>query len=125
MLDLWQREDGRAAATGRPRAASCCRRSERVTRWYEEFATSLPTRSGRPSRSPTTTPPTGAWSTPCAAISASEDGTGERTAVRMIWTGDHLDAARGMQALLLEPAHTAAEAHALSMFARMRPWRPA
>jgi hypothetical protein len=43
-----------------------------------------------------------------------EDGQATATAVRMIWTGDHLDAARRLQAMLAEPARTAVGEHALS-----------
>ena len=35
------------------------------------------------------------------------DGQATATAVRMIWTGDHLDAARRLQASLVEPARAA------------------
>ena len=42
-----------------------------------------------------------------------EDGQATATAVRMIWTGDHLDAARRLQATLVEPARTAVQQHAL------------
>ncbi len=43
---------------------------------------------------------------------ASEDGKASATAVRMIWTGDHLDAARRLQRLVIEPARRAAEVRA-------------
>jgi hypothetical protein len=39
-----------------------------------------------------------------------EDGRATAAAIRMIWTGDHLDAARRQQAVLFEPARAAAEA---------------
>lgn len=35
-----------------------------------------------------------------------EDGQATATAVRMIWTGDHLDAARRLQGTLAGPART-------------------
>ena len=37
-----------------------------------------------------------------------EDGKASATAVRMIWTGDHLDAARRLQQSIVEPARAAA-----------------
>jgi hypothetical protein len=42
-----------------------------------------------------------------------DDGHATATAVRMIWTGDHIDAARRLQASLSEPARTAASVNAL------------
>ena len=47
------------------------------------------------------------------------DGNATATAVRMIWTGDHLDAARRLQALLVEPARAAARRRTA---ARELPW---
>ena len=89
-----------------------------------DLATSLADRRGaRPARR-TTTVADARFVDAVRHDLRGRDGNATATAVRMIWTGDHLDAARGMQALLREPAHTAAEADALSMFARMRPWRP-
>ncbi|HMI69952.1 MAG TPA: hypothetical protein VK510_08155, partial [Solirubrobacteraceae bacterium] len=43
-----------------------------------------------------------------------EDGQATATAVRMIWTGDHLDAARRLQEMLAVPARTAVREHALT-----------
>ena len=44
-----------------------------------------------------------------AVASDLEDGDGHATAtgVRVIWTGDHLDAVRRLQETLVGPAHTA------------------
>jgi hypothetical protein len=46
-----------------------------------------------------------------------EDGQGTATAVKMIWTADHLDIARQLQSVVAPPARalTAARAHG---------WRP-
>jgi len=46
-----------------------------------------------------------------------EDGQGTATAVKMIWTADHLDIARQLQSVVAPPAQalTAARAHG---------WRP-
>jgi uncharacterized membrane protein YccC len=42
------------------------------------------------------------------------DGHATATAVRVIWTGDHLDAVRRLQATLVDPAREAVSQHALS-----------
>jgi hypothetical protein len=39
----------------------------------------------------------------------SDDGEATDTGVRMIWTGDHLDAVRRLQETLVEPARAAAD----------------
>ena len=41
------------------------------------------------------------------------DGNATATAVRVIWTGDHLDAARRLQGLLVGPAQAAVSQRAL------------
>jgi hypothetical protein len=43
-----------------------------------------------------------------------EAGNATATAVRVIWTGDHLDAVRRLQGMLVEPAQEAVAQHALS-----------
>jgi hypothetical protein len=42
----------------------------------------------------------------------------------MIWTGDHLDAARRMQAALIEPARAITDPQTRRLLAGIRPWRP-
>jgi len=37
-----------------------------------------------------------------------DDGTASATAVRMIWTGDHLDVMRRLQAAVISPARATA-----------------
>jgi hypothetical protein len=41
----------------------------------------------------------------------------------MIWTSDHLDAARRMQAALVDPARAATDPRMDSPLAGIRPWR--
>ena len=55
----------------------------------------------------------------------SRDGNATATAVRMIWTSDHLDAARRLQEALVEPARAATDPKLLGPLAGIRPWRPA
>ena len=126
VLDLWQRDAHQAEGDrGAARAELLPDRASRQRGWYDDLATSLavPARGARAAR-PRRRPPTRGLVDAVRHDLRGRDGNATATAVRMIWTGDHLDAARGLQALLREPAHTAAEADALSMFARMRPWRP-
>jgi hypothetical protein len=94
VLDLWRRD-------GAPGGHADARRellatADAMTRWYGDFAASL----------------TGGGSVPAPMaadpladgrlVAAAGGGGGD--AVRMIWTGDHLDAARRLQGMLAEPA---------------------
>jgi uncharacterized membrane protein YccC len=100
VLDLWQRDDG----AGGERAAArreLLARSGRMVDWYEGFAASL---TGD-----------GAAPTPLSEDAAgderlldavshdlrSSDGLASATVARVIWTRDHLDAARRLQGTLV------------------------
>jgi hypothetical protein len=52
-----------------------------------------------------------------------EDGQANATAVRMIWTGDHLDAARRLQSVLVPPVRAINEQSALNALDTAIPWR--
>jgi uncharacterized membrane protein YccC len=107
VLDLWQRDDG---LTDGDRAAA---RTEillslaRVREWYDELGNSLLART--PVRDPVPQDDE-ADSRLVQAVRndlGGDDGLASATAVRMIWTGDHLDAARRLQLTLAEPARNA------------------
>jgi Fusaric acid resistance protein-like len=106
VLDLWQGaiDDDLDRPAARDELATT---ADEVIRWYREFAASL----------------TGGGEVPepldhdaaadhrlVAAVDGDLHGPDRRamaTAVRVIWTGDHLDAARRLQATLAGPARTA------------------
>jgi uncharacterized membrane protein YccC len=106
VLDLWERDE---SASGDRAAArqELLAESEQMTGWYRAFAASLVGAADVP--------------TPLAHDDLADqrlldavnhdlrgaDGHATATAARMIWTGDHLDAARRLQALLAQPARTA------------------
>ena len=112
VLDLWRQDgsgDGDRTAARQELFAS----TEQMTRWYRDFAGGL-TGDGRL--------PEPLKPDPLAdqrlvdAVShdlRGDDGQATGTAVRMIWTGDHLDAARRLQDSLIEPARTATAVNAL------------
>jgi uncharacterized membrane protein YccC len=107
IIDLWQREDGSVPGDRAAARRELLQTSERVRRWYEDLADSL--LAGDDPRAP------------LAHDSASDDrlvkalrddlsgddGRASGTAVRMIWTGDHLDAARRLQQVIFGPARAA------------------
>jgi hypothetical protein len=124
VLDLWQRDAHQAEGDRSAARAELIQTSGRIRGWYEDLATSLAYRDEAPAPLAHDDESDARFADAVRHDLVDRDGNATATAVRMIWTGDHLAAARGMQTLLREPAHTAAEAGALGMFARMRPWRP-
>jgi len=116
VLDLWRRDDGESDGGGDRAAArhELLANTGRVAGWYESLASSLADKSEVPA--------------PLARDAAADqrlvdavrhdlsggDGRASATAVRMIWTGDHLDAARRLQGLLAERALAAARQSALA-----------
>ena len=113
VLALWRQDgdgDGDRTAARQELFAS----TEQMTRWYRDFAVSL---TGGGHLPEPLEPDPLADRRLVDAVShdlRGDDGQGTATAVRMIWTGDHLDAARRLQGALIEPARTAVGQHALS-----------
>jgi hypothetical protein len=111
VLDLWQRDDG----VGGDRAAArneLLVRSSGVVDWYTRFASSLTGLGEIPE--PLARDESGDQRL-VEAVShdlRSEDGHASGAAARMIWTRDHLDAARRLQRALVAPARTATGARA-------------
>jgi uncharacterized membrane protein YccC len=107
VLDIWQHEDGSARGDRSAAREELLRSSELVKRWYEDLAASL--RDGRRPREPMAhdTVADGRLLDAVRRDLQGDDGNASATAVRMIWTGDHLDAARRLQRLIVEPAAVA------------------
>jgi hypothetical protein len=102
IVDLWQDEDAGSAdqpAMTRLRAVASTRAD-----WYAVFAQSL----------------TGDWAVPAPQprdsqadlelVEAADSEPDGATAIRIVWTGDHLDAVRRLELALVEPAQAAEEA---------------
>jgi uncharacterized membrane protein YccC len=108
VLDIWQREDGSARGDRSAARGELLRSSEQVKRWYEDLAASL--LDGRRPREPMAHDRVadGRLLDAVRRDLQGDDGNASATAVRMIWTGDHLDAVRRLQRLIVEPAAVAA-----------------
>jgi hypothetical protein len=109
ILDLWQREDGAPAGDRAAARRELLQSSGRVKAWYEDLAQSL--LDGRDPQRPLDHD-RAADARLLEAVRhdlRGEDGRASATAVRMIWTGDHLDAARRLQQVIVGPAPTATE----------------
>jgi uncharacterized membrane protein YccC len=111
VLDLWRTDDvspaGDRTAARRELTAS----THAVVRWYAELAASLAGDSAVPEPLPHDKAADGRL-IDALRRDLSSDGRASSTAVRMIWTGDHLDAVRRLQDVLAAPARTAARQRA-------------
>ena len=110
ILDLWQHEDGSAAGDRAAARHELLRSSELVKHWYDELAGDV--LSGREPPQPLShdRAADGRLVDAVRHDLRGEDGGSSATAVRMIWTGDHLDAARRLQRVIVGPAEAASRA---------------
>jgi Fusaric acid resistance protein-like len=114
VLDLWQRDDGRAVGDRAGARRELLESSRQVTGWYGDLADSLTGRGAVPE------PIAHDRSADARLVDAvrhdlrGDDGQASAAAVRMIWTGDHLDAVRRLQAGLVGPGRAAARRPTLS-----------
>jgi uncharacterized membrane protein YccC len=112
VLELW---DGDAAAGGDRAAArrELMSGSDMVRGWYARFAESLSGHGAVPEPLSADAVADGRLVDAVGQDLRDEDGHATATAVRVIWTGDHLDAARRLQAMLVGPAQEAVAQNAL------------
>jgi len=106
VLDLWKRTasvDGDRTAARAELMAS----AERVRDWYDDFAGSLIGRGAVPDPLIADEGGDGRLLDAVSHDLVSTSGQASATGVRMIWTGDHLDAARRLQSVLVPPARAA------------------
>jgi uncharacterized membrane protein YccC len=108
VLDLWRREDGSAARGDRTAAREqLLQSSELVKRWYDELAQSLLTGQVLPQPLPHDRRADGRLVEAVRHDLSEQDGRVSATAVRMVWTGEHLDAVRRLQQVIVDSAQTA------------------
>src|SRR5262245_16887746 len=109
VIDLWRGAQTRATAD---RSAACTEIVQSLTRlwsWYNDLASSLV--SGQPPSDPLPYD----QAADARLIEAvrrdldSGDSEAAATAVRLVWTGDHLDAARRLQEAIVPAARAASE----------------
>jgi hypothetical protein len=108
VLDLWQSQEGSPVGGEEAAARAELRHAGELVRdWYEDFGARL--RDGRPLREPLgrDAAADGRLVEDLSRELRGGDAATTGAAVRMIWTGDHLDAARRLQRVVLEPARGA------------------
>ena len=108
VLDLWRGDDGQAG--GDPAAArhEILGIADRVTGWYDGLATTISTGGELPQPLAHDKAADGRLVGAVRRDLLGDDGRASATAVRMIWTGDHLDVVRRLQAAIISPARATA-----------------
>jgi uncharacterized membrane protein YccC len=113
VLELWRDSAVAGAERGTARE-ELVGGAQRLTGWYDDFATSLTAADGVPEALPPDEVANGRLVEAVRRDLSDDDGQATATAVRVIWTGDHLDAARRIAETLVPPARAAVEGHAFS-----------
>ncbi|MEV8351993.1 FUSC family protein [Streptomyces niveus] len=121
VLDLWERDgdqafgEGSAARPTQPPHAqlrhTLLRRTWQVTDWYDDFARSLDGRRPVPRSLDQDADADRALVRALREDLRDRHGIASATAVRAIWTGDHLSALRRNQPTLVQPVLTTGLAH--------------
>jgi uncharacterized membrane protein YccC len=107
VLDLWQ-GDSQAGGDAAAARHEILGTAERVTGWYGALATTLITGGELPQPVAHDKAADGRLVRAVRRDLLGDDGTASATAVRMIWTGDHLDVVRRLQAAIISPARATA-----------------
>jgi len=123
VLDLWQRGDGKAGGDRTAARREILDTTERVTSWYDDLALNLINQ--RELREPLAHDKIadGRLIEAVRHDLGGDDGKASATAVRMIWTGDHIDAVRRLQTVIIPAARAAAGQRTRGPLAKSLPWR--
>jgi uncharacterized membrane protein YccC len=125
VLDLWRRGEHTAEGDRTEARSQLLETSNLIRDWYDGLAGSLADRNDVPAPLAQDAGANGRFVDAVRHDLVGRDGKATATAVRMIWTGDHLDAARRLQSILVEPARSTTDARALSPLAGIHPWHTA
>ncbi len=108
VLDLWQGGDGQAGGDVAAARQEILSTAELVTGWYDGLAATLITGGELPQRLAHDQAADGRLVRAVRRDLLGDDGKAGATAVRMIWTGDHLDVVCRLQAAIISPARATA-----------------
>jgi uncharacterized membrane protein YccC len=109
VLELWARDDGDSVGDRAAARAELLRSADAVQGWYDQLAGSLLDHRPVPEPLPHDKVADGRLVEAVRKDLSGHDGKASATAVRVIWTGDHLDAVRRLQQNLFGPARAAEE----------------
>ena len=112
MLDLWRDDGGQAGGDVVAARHEILGTAERITGWYDSLATTMITGGELPQPLAHDKAADGRLVRAVRRDLLGDNGTASATAVRMIWTGDHLDVVRRLQAAIIAPARATAGQHA-------------
>jgi hypothetical protein len=104
VLDLWRGDDGQAGGDVTAAQHEILGTTERVTGWYDDLATIVITGGELPRPLAQDEAADGRLVRAVRRDLLGDGGRASATAVRVIWTGDHLDVVRRLQAAILSPA---------------------
>jgi uncharacterized membrane protein YccC len=108
VLDLWRGDDGQSGGDVAAARQEILGTAERVTGWYDALATTMITGGELPQPLAHDRAADGRLVRAVRRDLLGDDGRASATAVRMIWTGDHLDVIRRQQAAIISPARATA-----------------
>ena len=108
VRDLWRGDDGQAGGDAAAARHEILGTTDRVTRWYDGLATTMITGGELPQPLAHDKAADGRLVRAVRRDLLGDDGRASATAVRMIWTGDHLDVVRRQQAAIISPARATA-----------------
>jgi hypothetical protein len=107
VLDVWS-GDGVAGGDRAAARRELIAAADEMTGWYEAFADGLADRRMLPAPRPDDPAASERLVAAVGADLQGADADASATAVRVLWTGDHLDAARRLQEMVAGPARAAA-----------------
>ena len=108
VLDLWRGDDGQADGDVAAARHEILGTAERVTGWYDGLASTMLTGGELPQPLANDKAADDRFVRAVRRDLLDNDGRASATAVRMIWTGDHLDVVRRQQAAITSPARATA-----------------
>ena len=108
VLDLWRGDDGQAGGDVAAARQEILGTADRVTGWYDGLATTMITGGELPQPLAHDKAADGRLVRAVRRDLLGDDGRATATAVRMIWTGDHLDVICRQQAAIISPARATA-----------------
>jgi len=108
VLDLWRGDEGQADGDAAAARHEILGTAGRVTSWYDGLATIIGSGGVLPEPLAHDTGADGRLVRAVRRDLLGDDGRASGTAVRMIWTDDHLDVVRRLQAAIISPARATA-----------------